>query len=107
MLRFDDMPKCVKVTLRSLLDFNFSVVALTQVCVSETSDNEDDQPIDSSDEEQLVSDLRQPRGAAQQAREKMGELSPAGSNSSSSVWSPVRRTTDSSSDSSPLAEQRT
>ena len=81
MLRFDDMPKCVMVTVRSLLDYNFSITAVTQQ-FNNSDDSDDDmghEGADSSDEDQLVRDLPRPRNAAKNAREKMSELSPAGS----------------------------
>ena len=120
MVSFDGDDQATKVTLRSLLDHNFSVVALTQVFSDEDQDQEqedcgDDVAMqgamagDSSDEDEPVASLRFGRTAAAAARARMSNRSPSASISSSSAWSPPRRRspTDSSPDSSPLAEQPT
>ena len=122
MLHFDGDDLATKVTLRSLLDYNFTIVALTQLFSESDADDEEEGPGsadfglgqksggDSSDEDAPVASLRG-RPAAAAARARMHNRSPSASNSSSSAWSPHRRRspTDSSPspDGSPLAEQPT
>ena len=118
MLHFDGDDQATKVRVRSLLDHNFSIVALTQLFSDSDEEEEQQGPGsadfalaeksggDSSDEDAPVASLRG-RTAAAAARARMSNRSPSASNSSSSAWSPHRRrsATDSSPDISPLAEQ--
>jgi len=120
MLHFDGDDQATKVRVRSLLDHNFSIVALTQLFSDSDEEEEQQGPGsadfalaeksggDSSDEDAPVASLRG-RTAAAAARARMSNRSPSASNSSSSAWSPHRRrsATDSSPDISPLAEQPT
>ena len=120
MLHFDGDDQATKVRVRSLLDHNFSIVALTQLFSDSEEEEEQQGPGsadfalaeksggDSSDEDAPVASLRG-RTAAAAARARMSNRSPSASNSSSSAWSPHRRrsATDSSPDISPLAEQPT
>ena len=104
---FEGDDNVTKTTLRILFDSHFTVTTPTQQFTD-----------DSSDEDQPIANLAQGnvtpgRRAAAAAREVLDGLSPAGSvGSDSSVWSPIRprqpdSSDDSSSMSSPLAEQPT
>ena len=105
---FEGDDNVTKTTLRILFDSHFTVTTPTQQFTDDSSD--EDQPIANLAQGNTVTPSRR---AAAAAREVLDGLSPAGSvGSDSSVWSPIRprqpdSSDDSSSMSSPLAEQPT